>query len=311
LANSVRWNADLSLVMCTLIWGATFVVVKGALDHASVFVFLAARFVVAVLLMAAIFRRDLRRVTRVEVLAGVQIGFFMFSGYVFQTAGLLHTTPSKAAFITGFSVVLVPILMGLLWRRRINLWVWSGALAALAGLYYLAVPAAGFGGLGRGDLLVAGCTVMFALHIVFVGHYTARHRVGALSFIQVATTAALTLAALPVLSATGWELPHMDWSPEFIGGVLITGILATAVCFSVQVWAQKFTTATHTAIIFTLEPVFAAVTSYLLMNERLGPRGLLGAGMILAGILLAELKGPAQAAPESPGPVGGVSASHE
>lgn len=300
---SRRLRADLSLVLCTVIWGATFVVVKGALADASVFAFLAARFVLATVLMGLIFRADLRRTTRADLIAGALIGFFMFSGYVFQTAGLVETTPSKAGFITGFSVVMVPVFMAIFWGRHINRWVWGGALAALAGLYFLSVPAEGFAKLGRGDLLVFGCAVMFALHIAFVGHYSPRHSVGALSFLQVATTAALTLLALPVLSVTQWEAPRITWTPGLIGAVLVTAVLATAVSFSVQVWAQQRTTPTHTAIIFSLEPVFAALTSYLLIHERLSRRGLSGAVLILGGILLAELKGPSQAAPESPGPV--------
>jgi drug/metabolite transporter (DMT)-like permease len=298
-----RHRADISLILCTLIWGATFVVVKGALEHASVFAFMAGRFLLASLLMAAIFRADLRSLTRNEIIAGVQIGFFMFTGYAFQTAGLLHTTSSKAAFITGFSVVLVPVFMAVFWRRRINLWVWTGALGAFVGLYFLSVPPEGFAGLGRGDLLVFFGAVLFALHIAFVGHYSPRHSVGALSFIQVATTALLTLGTMPIMALLRWERVQMDWSPALLTAILITALLATAVCFSVQVWAQQYTTATHTAIIFSLEPVFAAITAYFLTSERLNRRALEGALLILAGILLAELKGPAQAAPESPGPV--------
>ncbi len=300
---SKRLKADVALALCTVLWGATFVVVKGALADASVFVFIAVRFTLATLLMTAIFRRTLRQLTRAEVWAGAQIGFFMFTGYAFQTRGLIETTPSKAAFITGSGVVLVPVLMALFWGRRINRWVWGGALAALVGLYYLTVPPAGFSELNTGDLLVFVCAVLFALHIIFVGRYSPHHSVGALSLLQVATTAALALLALPVLTLTGWEPPRLHWTGELVSAVLITAVLATAVAFSVQVWVQQSTTATHTAILFSLEPVFAALTSYLVLGERLGRRALFGAGLILVGILLAELKGPTQAAAESPGPV--------
>ncbi len=300
---SQRLKADAALALCTVLWGATFVVVKGALNSASVFAFMAVRFTLAAVLMAAIFRRALGRVTRAEVWAGAQIGFFMFTGYAFQTRGLISTTPSKAAFITGSGVVLVPVLMAVFWGRRINRWVWGGALAALVGLYYLTVPPAGISELNKGDLLVFICAVMFALHIIFVGRYSRHHSVGALSFLQVATTAVLTLAALPVLVFTGWEPLRLAWTAELVVAVLITAVLATAVAFSVQVWSQKYTTPAHTAILFSLEPVFAALTSYIVVRERLGRRGLVGAALILAGILLAELKGPTQAAAESPGPV--------
>ena len=118
-----------------------------------------------------------------------------------------------------------------------------------------------------------------------------------------ATTAVLALLALPVLAVTRWEPLRLEWTSKLVFAVLVTAVLATAVAFSVQVWAQQYTTATHTAILFSLEPVFAALTSYVVLRERLGGRALLGAGLILLGILLAELKGPAQAAADSAGPV--------
>lgn len=275
---------------------------KSALGFASVFAFMSLRFSLAALLMAAIFRGALRQLTRAEIRAGALIGFFMFSGYAFQTRGLLQTTPSKAAFITGSGVVFVPVLLALFWGRRLNRWVWSGALAALVGLYYLTVPPEGFTRLNTGDMLVLVCAVLFALHIIFVGRYSPHHSVGALSFLQVGTTAVLTLGALPVLALTGWETPRIEWTAELLFAVLVTALLATALAFSAQVWAQQYTTPTHAAILFSLEPVFAAMTSYLVLRERLGGRALLGAGLILLGIVLAELKGPTQAAAESPGP---------
>jgi drug/metabolite transporter (DMT)-like permease len=303
---SRRLQADLALVFCTLIWGATFVVVKDALADASVFVFLALRFSVAALLMALLFHRVLRHLDSATFRAGVQIGCFMFAGYVFQTLGLKSTTPSKAAFITGTSVVLVPVLLAAFGRRRLSRWVWAGALAACAGLYFLTVPPAGLAQLNRGDLLVLLCALMFALHIIFVARYTGNHSVKGLSFLQVATTAVLTGTALPLLAGTHWEPPRVAWTAGLIFAVAITAVGATAIAFSLQVWAQQFTTATHTAIILSLEPVFAALTSLLLARERLGGRSLAGAAMIFAGILFAELKGPTQAAPESSGPVTGI-----
>ena len=285
-------------------WGATFVLVKGALRDASVFAFIATRFVISTALMALIFQRALKKTTRAEIRAGALIGILMFSGYVFQTVGLLSTTPSKAAFITGSSVVMVPILHGIFWRSRIGAWVWAGAGAALAGLYLLTVPKTGLTGLNHGDLLVGGCAVAFALHILFVGHYSPKYSVGALSFFQVAATAALSLVALPLVTVLRWEPFRFRLSPDLLLALVVTSAFATAFAFSVQVWAQKRTTPSHTAILFSLEPVFAGLTSFLFFGERLSTRALIGAGLILLGIVLAEMMGPAPAAAESPGPVG-------
>jgi drug/metabolite transporter (DMT)-like permease len=300
---SKHFRADLALGFTALIWGATFVVVKDALADVSVFVYIAVRFALAAAVMAIFFWRALRGLNRGAIWAGAQIGFFMFAGYAFQTTGLKFTSPSKAAFITGSSVVIVPLLLAIFGKRRVNKWIWAGALAALAGLYFLTVPPEGFGGLNRGDPLVFGCAVMFAVHMIFISRYIAHHSVGALAVVQVATTAILATIALPLLAVTGIEQPRWVWSGTLIFAVLITALGSTAFGFSAQTWAQQYTSATHTAILISLEPVFAALTSWLLAREHLGGRVLLGAALIFAGILLAELKGPAPVAPESPEPV--------
>src|SRR4029077_12955201 len=126
-------------------------------------------------------------------------------------------------------------------RRRINVWIWLGAISALSGLYFLMIPPEGLGGLNRGDAIALGCAVMFALHVIFIGQYVERHSVGALSFLQVATTAALATIALPPISATVWEAPRLVWSGQLIFAVLITAIGSTVIGFSFQTWAQQYT----------------------------------------------------------------------
>jgi len=296
-----RFRADLSLAFCSLLWGATFVVVKNSLAYSSVFVFLAARFTLAALLMAAFRPYVFRTLKKEELLAGAALGFFMFGGYAFQTAGLQYTTPAKSGFVTGSSVVMVPLLLGIFWRRRLTLWVYAGVFAAVFGLYFLTVPAEGISHLNRGDLLTFVAAGLYAMHIILVGDYTRRHSVAALSVLQVAACAALAWLATGVASATGWQPARFGWQAESLLGIAICAVLATAVAFSIQLWAQQYTTSSHAAILFTLEPVFASLTSYILLRERLGNRALLGAAFVLAGILIAELLGP-PAAPESPEP---------
>jgi drug/metabolite transporter (DMT)-like permease len=297
---SKHLRADLSLAFCSLLWGATFVVVKNSLAYSSVFVFLAARFTLAAFLMAAFRPRVLRTLKREELLAGAALGFFMFAGYAFQTAGLRYTTPAKSGFVTGSSVVLVPVLLGLFWGRRLTLWVYSGVFAAVFGLYFLTVPAEGIAHLNRGDLLTLIAAAFYAMHIILVGEYTRRHSVAALSVLQVAACAFLAWLATELASLVGWQTIRQA---ESLLGIAICAVLATAVAFSVQLWAQQYTSSSHAAVLFTLEPVFASLTSYILLRERLGPRALLGAAFVLAGILIAEMLGP-PAAPESPEPTG-------
>ncbi|MGC2814320.1 MAG: DMT family transporter, partial [Candidatus Acidiferrum sp.] len=142
---------------------------------------------------------------------------------------------------------------------------------------------------------------LYAMHIILVGDYTRQHSVAALSVLQVAACAVLASFAAGFASVSGLQPAHFGLQAESVLGIAICAVLATAVAFSVQLWAQQFTTSSHAAILFTLEPVFAAVTSYVLLKERMGVRALFGAAFVLAGILIAELLGP-PAAPESPEP---------
>jgi drug/metabolite transporter (DMT)-like permease len=296
-----RLRADLSLAVCSLLWGATFVVVKNALDHSSVFIFLGVRFTVAAALMLAFSSRKLRKFQREDLFAGLRLGCFMFLGYAFQTAGLQYTTPSKSGFVTGSSVVLVPLLLAIFWGRRATRGAYAGALVAVFGLYYLTIPAEGIAYLNRGDVLTFVAAGMYAVHIILVGEYTKQHSATALSLVQVGACAAMAWLMAGAAAAIRWQPARFEWRWELYLGILICAVFATAVAFSVQLWAQRYTTPSHAAILFTLEPLFAVVTSFLLIGERLSRRSMLGAIFVFVGIFVAELLGP-PAAPESPEP---------
>jgi drug/metabolite transporter (DMT)-like permease len=296
-------RAELALAFCTVLWGSTFVVVKNSLDRSSVFVFLAVRFSLSGLCMAIFRPGVLRALQREEIFAGVRLGFFMFGGYAFQTAGLRYTTASNSGFITGSSVVLVPLILALFWGRRVSLWVYFGTIAAAAGLYFLTVPASGVAHLNRGDVLTffaAGC---YAVHIILVGEYAREHSAAALSILQVLACALMAWLSALGAHAIRWQPMRFTTSSSLWIGIGVCAIFATALAFSLQLWAQQYTTPSHAAVLFTLEPVFAVATSYVVLGERLGLRALLGAALVLTGILAAELLGP-PAAPESPEPTG-------
>ena len=306
-----RLKADIALAAVSFVWGATFVVIKNALADASPLVFVFLRFALASGVLLAIFgRRDSLRQPGVPW-AGALIGFFLCAGYVFQTAGLEFTTPAKSAFITALSVVLVPLVLVLFFRHRLRLWTLVGVGVAVVGLFFLTVPPGEFT-IGRGDLMTLACALAFTGHIVAVGHYAPRYGVGGLAVWQVAAALGWAALAAPLAGVTGLETLRLNWTPGLAMALVISAVLATAVAFSVQTWAQQFTPSTHTAIIYSLEPVFAALTSYVVVGERLGSRGLLGAGLILAGVLLAELwpkphpDVPGMPAPANPSEADGV-----
>lgn len=246
-----------------------------------------------------------RSLQREEIFAGMRLGFFMFGGYAFQTAGLQYTSASNSGFVTGSSVVLVPILFALFWGHRLTAWVYAGALAAGFGLYYLTIPAAGVAHLNRGDVLTFVAATSYAVHIILVSEYTRQHSATALSVLQVIACAGMAWLMTGIAAAIRWQPVKFEPTGSLLVGVAVCAIFATAVAFSIQLWAQQYTTPGHAAILFTLEPVFAVLTSYIFLGERLAARALIGAAFVLAGILIAELLGPA-AAPESTGPISGT-----
>lgn len=290
---SRRLFADASLLVVSFIWGLTFVMVQDAVRAYPVLPFLATRFAIAFLglLPVLVWRRSYLRPgpheapLRKQLAAGAGIGFFLFAGYAFQMGGLVYTTPAKAAFITGLSVVIVPLLGWLLVHERPTWGLGLGVTLALIGLGMLSLSGLGAAGqINLGDVLVLGCAVSFALHLFITGRFAPRMNALILTLAQVAT--------VTLLAGIGSMLfqPPPAWPPagQPLFAALFTGLLATALAFAVQTTAQRFTTATHTGLIFATEPVFGALGSFLLIGERLGAAQLVGGGLILAGMLAAE-----------------------
>lgn len=297
-----RLEADLLLAFISFIWGSTFVVVKDALAGASPLVFLTLRFSLATAVLLFVLRRGSTLRQPGLARGGLVIGAFLAIGYALQTVGLQYTTPTKSAFITGLSVALVPLLLGILFARRLRLWTTIGVMVAVAGLYFLTISPGRFA-INRGDLLTIFGAVAFAGHIIAVGHFAPRFSYAALGISQIGAALVLTVIALPVAHWTRLEAAVLVWSGRLALAVMITGVLATALAFSAQAWAQRYTSPTHTALLFSLEPVFAALTSYFAHGEQLTGRSLWGATLILAGILVVEFKGPGPTPAELPVPM--------
>ncbi len=295
-------KAHLLLALITLIWGSTFVLIKAALRDSSPLALNAVRMALALLLLAIFYRRHLAVMTRPALISGTVVGIFLYLGYAFQTAGLRLTTPSKSAFLTGSSTVLVPLMLVIFWRTKIHVWRVVGIALAFCGLFLMTVPAsrqglADFANVNRGDILSIGCAIAFAFQIILLGRATQRFPFEQIAVLQIGTATLLMPITAPL-----FEQPHFQFSSVVIVAVLVTGILGTAVAFTVQSWAQQFTPATHTALIFTLEPVFAWLTSYIYLHERLGLRAGAGALLILAGVLISELLGQVDQPDTSPEP---------
>ena len=308
-------TADASLLFVTAVWGATFVMVQDAVTDFPVFAFLAMRFALAALVLLPFFLRSReslqprafdasngaagdkvrsndfsrsgeRLATKVATtnwLPGVLVGLALFAGYAFQTFGLRETTPAKAGFITGLSVVLVPLGQAIFLRRPPRRNSIVGVGLATMGLALLSLQADL--SISRGDLLVLSCAVAFAAHILLVGRYAPDWQPLRLALVQIVTVAVLSsVAALLLERPIGWPPGNVWFAAAF------TGLLATALAFFVQSRAQQATSPTHTALIFAAEPVFAGLFSFLLIGEVLGPRQILGSALIVAGMLVSEFR---------------------
>jgi drug/metabolite transporter (DMT)-like permease len=277
-----RWV--LALVGVTAVWGATFVVVRDAVAAIPPFAFVAYRFLAAAALLAAVRPRTLARPEPRMVAAGVVTGVALFAGYGFQTVGLQYTTASNAGFITGLAVVLTPLLAAVVLRERPRLGPALGAALAFAGLALLSLQSLQ---VRRGDALVLGCAVAFAAHILLLGRFAPRYSSYQLAVMQLGTVGVLALGWAGVSGGLVAPTGAQVWL-----ALAVTTVLASAAGFLIQTRAQREVPPTKTAVILTMEPVFAGLFGFLLAGERLGARGWVGACCILAGMLVAELGRP-------------------
>lgn len=288
--------ADLGLLFVAFMWGCTFLIVQHAVRVLPPLAFNGIRFIGAALLLAliiaAFYRHEWKQLSWSMAGHAALLGLFLFLGYSFQTVGLLYTSTSNAGFITGLSVVIVPFLSFWLLKHRISRFTWISAFLAAVGLYLLAFAGTRGLALNRGDALVFLCAIAFGLHVAYTGVFAPRY--------PALPLASLQMLVVGVLSATGSLLfeRSASWSetasqlmqPEVWLALLVSIGPTSAFAFWIQTVSQKFTSPPRVAVIFAMEPVFAAATGVLFGGERLGLAAGLGCMCILGGMLLAELK---------------------
>lgn len=278
-------QADLALLFVTLVWGSTFVIVKWAIIDLPPFPFLAIRFGLAFFSLLPFLWYQRAHISVKTVLQGVALGVFLFSGYAWQTVGLQYTTASNAGFITGLSVVIVPTLLVITTRKLPQLSLVLGILSAVVGLALLSLSdRLQF---NKGDIMILVCAISFAFHIFLVGNYAPKTNATVLASAQI-----LTVSILSGIFTLLIPQPPVTFSMTVWFALLVTAVPATSLAFYVQTKMQQFTSATHTALIFSMEPVFAAISGFILAGEILTTRGLIGAGLVLVGMLVAEFTGP-------------------
>jgi len=295
----MRLRADAALVLVTMIWGSSFIVVKNVVRNSPPLAFLFFRFLLAAAVCGA-FALGRRRTPNL-LRDGAIIGSLLGGGMILQVLGQVETTASKAAFLTGLSVVLTPFAAFLRTRRLPSLENAIGITLAGLGFLLLTFPG-GAGPINRGDVLVFLCAIVFAFYIVEISLRTRDHDAFRLTTVQltsVAVWAALVGGGLRAAGA-GFELRPLVWDQSFLLSVLYLGTIGTVGTFVTQTWAQGHMSATHAAIIFALEPLWAALLAAWLLGERMGVSGWWGGGLVLAGIVVSELRLRRAAAASSP-----------
>jgi drug/metabolite transporter (DMT)-like permease len=277
-----RGRAEAILLAVTFIWGGTFTVVKVAMQEISPIFLIAVRFFIAALLVLLLFRRQIFPLSGSSIAKGTVLGSFLFLGFITQNIGLTITTASKSAFITGMAVVLVPLLQFIIERRAPKIGNVLGVCVVTVGLWLLTTPeGAAF---NSGDALTLVCAVFFAIYIVYLDVVSREMRTSQLAFLQMVATG--VLAAVATLL---FETPQFTWSVRSLSLMAYLTLLATVLSIYVQTRYQKDTTPTRAVIIFSIEPVIAAGIAYLALGEELGAAGVVGAVLIIGGVVVSEL----------------------
>ncbi|MED1205356.1 DMT family transporter [Heyndrickxia acidicola] len=281
------------LLFIAFVWGATFVIVQKVVAAIPPLTFNSIRFFLAglaMLLIYSLYEKNKPPFSWKSLLSGIILGFCLFIGYSFQTIGLLYTTPAKAGFITGLSVVMVPLISFLLFKRRPSGIAVLGSILAAGGLYLL--TAANVSLFSLGNFLMLICAIGFAFHIALTDRAAKNNNVYFITTVQIFTVS--FLCGIGAISFEKWQHAfHYEniSTLEVLFAFATTAFIGTAAAFLIQTISQRHTSPTRVGIILTMEPVFAAITSYLCIGETLTLSGLLGCIMIFLGMMISELQG--------------------
>ncbi len=278
------WQADGILLLVAISWGVTFALVQDAIEEMPVYTFLFWRFGFAFLLMAVVAWRHWHKLNAPTLYASILLGLLNFSAFAFQTYGLTWTLSSAVAFITGLNVIFIPFLALILFRRSVSRYAVLGAAIAVVGLWLLTGQSRL--GMGVGEFYTLVCAVLFSLHILFTDRFVQRYDVILLVTIQFGVIA---LASLMTGILVDGSIVPSSYNKSFLIALVATVLFATVFAFWAQTSMQRFTTPAKTALIFTMEPLSAALFGYLYAGEILSSVQMLGGGLMIAGVLVAEL----------------------
>ena len=272
-----------ALIAMTFIWGTSFVILKNTLESISTLYILAVRFTGAALIMAVFGAREWRKADRKYLIGGALMGACMFVAYVFQTYGLVYTTPGKNAFLTTTYCVIVPFLYWLIRGKKPDGWNIAAAVLCVIGVGLISLDAKL--SVNKGDILTVICGLFYALHIIVSAAYVRGRSVILLTAVQFGTAAVLSWISAVMFAPAPSGAPASAWL-----SVAYLCIMCTAVCFGLQAFGQKYSPPSQTAVIMTLESVFGAAISVMFFNEKLTLKIFLGFAAMFIAVLISETK---------------------
>lgn len=284
LARSRKVKANCLLVLVTMVWGSTFLIVQHTLALTGPFTFLTLRFGIGAIVLAAIFHKRLARISSAEIIMGCVIGVVLFAAYALQTTGLQYISSSKAGFITGLYVPLVAILAVPMLHQKPTLGSILGVALSLSGIILISVNRSFQLTFGLGELLVLGCALASALHVIFIGKFTPRVDAINLAIVQIAFTALMSFIAMSIAREPLRMPPMPVWA-----SALFMGVAATAFALAVMNRVQQFVSSTQATLIYALELVWVGMLGYL-AGEQLSLYGWIGCLCILLGMIAGELR---------------------
>ena len=273
----------IALLAATLLWGISFVLMKNILENIPPLYILAVRFCGAALILLPFCAGKLKTLDKSYLIGGAAMGVSLLLGYLFQTFGLQLTTPGKNAFLTSTYCVITPFLYWAFIRKKPDRFNAAAALVCIAGVGLISLD--NDLRIGTGDALTIVCGFFFALHIVMTARYVSGRNPVILAMLQFAAAGVISL-----LGAVVFEQAPSAVSQADLLSVVFLMIVCTAGCLLLQVYGQKYTPPSQAAVILTLESVFGALSSVLILNEHLTPRLALGFALTFAAVIVSETK---------------------
>lgn len=294
-----RYRAEFALFTNAVIWGGTFVLIKSALEDISPMMFLGSRFMLASLLILPFVLPQIRAAASANYRDGIILGIFLFIGFAVQTIGLKYTTATKSAFITGTFVVFTPLFQTILEKRIPSIPNIVGIILVFFGISFLSAIGDTFlsvfyelaDNFNFGDFLTLICAIFYAVYIVYLDMISNRNDYKFLTFIQIFVTATLAFFFAGAFSLTGVEPVKAEVTGIVIGAILYTAILATILTTALQTKFQREVSPTKASILFSMEPIFAAVFAFFILSENISIFGIIGCSLIITGVIISEITG--------------------